>query len=291
MIAVNNVTKQYSLGAPPALEDVTVNFENGKIYGLLGRNGAGKTTLINLMTGRIAPGSGSIEIDGARAFDNDDAQEKIFCMTEKGSYHPEMKVTECVKWAKRFYPNFDCAYAETLLERFGVDKKKRIRALSTGYGSIVKLILTLASAAEVMIFDEPTLGLDASMREIFYRELLLRYETLENTVILSTHLIGEIESLLERVVIIDDGKILVDTDAESLSGRASVITGPREKVEAFTAGKKVLHTETMGGFAAVTVDEQLSDADKRAALSLGLEVSGAKLQEIFIKLTAKGEQK
>lgn len=289
MIKVTNVTKTYKKGAPPAIENVCLTFEKGKIYGLLGRNGAGKTTLINIITNRLFASGGEVTIDGLPAKENDFAQEKIFCMTEKGSYHSDLSAGACFTWAAAFYPGFDRAYAEKLAENFSLNLKKRIRMLSTGYGSIVKLIITLASNAPVMIFDEPTLGLDAGMRELFYRLLLEKYAEIGNTIIISTHLIGEIDSMLENIVIIDDGKIIVDSTAEELTARAYIISGPKEKAEAFASGKKTLHSQHIGSFAAITVDEKLTAESKKAAATLGLEVSGAKLQDIFIKLTTKPE--
>lgn len=291
MIEITNLSKVYGKDKKPAVDSVSLRFESGKIYGLLGRNGAGKTTLINLITNRIIPSGGSVKVAGLPAFENDAAQEHIFCMTEKGSYSAEMTGRAAIRWAAEFYPQFDKAYAARLAEKFAINLKKRISALSTGYGSILKLVLTLSSGADVMIFDEPTLGLDAGMREVFYGELIARYSDLGNTMILSTHLIGEIADMLERVVIINDGKIIVDDDVENLTRRAYVVSGKAAAAESFAEGKDILGRQNIGSMAALTIDGKLGKEEKAHAAELGLEISGAKLQDIFIRLTGATESK
>lgn len=291
MIEITNITKAYGSNMPPAVDNVSLKFERGKIYGLLGRNGAGKTTLINLITNRIIPTSGKITIAGLPAFENDFAQEHVFCMTEKGSYGSDTTGRQAIRWAAEFYPNFDRGYAMALIAKFKVDIKKRIRMLSTGYGSILKLILTLASGADVMIFDEPTLGLDAGMREMFYAVLLERYSELGNTMILSTHLIVEVADMLERVVIIDDGRIIVDDEVENLTQRAYVVSGKASEAEKFAAGKDIIGRQNIGSMTAITIDGKLTKEERTAAEKAGLEISGAKLQDIFIRMTGAKEAK
>lgn len=287
MIKIEGLTKRYAKGSAAAVDNATLNIEEGKIYGLLGRNGAGKTTLINLITNRLLPSEGSVTIDGMAAQENDNAQEKIFCMTEKGSYPADLRVCDCFYWAAQFYKGFDRKYAEELSKEFELDINKRLRALSTGYGSITKLIMTLASNAPYLVFDEPTLGLDAGMRELFYRKLLERYSETGGTYIMSSHYIVEIADLLEKVIIIDNGKIIINEDKEELVGSAYIISGTAKVAEAFAEGRKVLHRRHMGGFTSITIDEKLTSSARKEAEAVGLDVSGAELQDIFVKLTEK----
>lgn len=288
MIETKNLTMIYKEGTKPALSDASLQFEDGKIYGLLGRNGAGKSTLLNLITNRIFPTEGAVFVDGVNASENDHAQGKIFCMTEKSSYPADMRAARGFYWAKHFYPNFDMPYALELSAKFGLDTKKRVSALSTGYSSIYKLILSLASGAQHIIFDEPVLGLDAAMRELFYRTLIERFSQTEPTVIIATHLIEEVANILERVIIIDQGKILVDDDLDSVRMRAYAVTGPVAAVSKFSDGKKILGQENLGGYSAVTIDGKLSKDERAYAAQLGLQTSPASLQDIFVKLTSQG---
>ena len=169
-IEVKELTKYYKTNK--ALDCLNFTIEPGKIYGLLGRNGAGKTTLLNLMTGRIFPTEGEIRIDGENVHENDKVLGSIFYMTEKNLYPVEERVKNILKWSRQFYPKFDMEYARDLADKFGLDTNKKVKNLSTGYTSIFKAVTALASNADIILFDEPVLGLDANHRDMLYKELL-----------------------------------------------------------------------------------------------------------------------
>ena len=283
IIHIESVSKTY--GATRALQDVSLMLEGDKIYGLLGRNGAGKTTLIKIITNKLFADSGRVLIDGQSACENDRAQAKLYCMTE-GNVHPwNMKVREGFRWALEFHPRFDSDYALVLAERFDLEMDKQIKDLSSGYSSVFKLILTLASNAPVIIFDEPVLGLDAAHRELFYRELIASYSANPRMVIIATHLIDEVADLLEEVIILKKGRIALAEPVDSILKRAYSVSGDSEKVDAFSRGKNVIHEEAIGKFKAVTIFQQRENGDKARMQELGLELIPARLQHVFINLT------
>jgi ABC-2 type transport system ATP-binding protein len=282
-IEIKHVTKSY--GRVTALKDVSITIEDGKISGFLGRNGAGKTTLLNIITNRIFADDGRVWIDGEPAVENDRAQAKIFYMTEKTFYPMNMRVRDVFKLTRGFYPHFDVAYASALSDRFGLETGKKIGALSTGYESIFKLVLTMASNAPVLFFDEPVLGMDANHRDLFYRELLALYSASPRTVLLSTHLIEEAAGLLEKVIIIQEGRILMAQPVEEMLELAYTVSGSQENVDRYIAGKRVIRQEALGRYKAATVYQQRSGADRAALAQLGLDLSPARLQELFISLT------
>ena len=282
-IEIKNVSKAY--GKTIALQNVTATIADGKISGLLGRNGAGKTTLLNILTNRIFADWGQVWIDGEPAAENDSAQAKLFYMTEKTLYPKEMRVRDAFQLTRNFYPQFDLGYAAGLAERFKLEPAKRIGSLSTGYQSIFKLILTLASNAALMIFDEPVLGLDANHRDLFYKELLAHYNASPQTVILSTHLIEEAAGILEEVLIIKEGQILTAQPVEELLRLAYTVSGSQEAVDRYAAGKKVVREEALGRFKAATIYQERSSADRDLLAQLGLDLTPARLQELIINLT------
>ena len=141
-IEIKNVSKQYKNVA--ALDNVTLTFAPGKIYGLLGRNGAGKTTLLNIIASRIFASAGSVTIDGENAVENMRVHDKIFCMSEQDLYSPALKVRDHFKWTARFYDGFDLERAHEIAALFGLDERKKFKALSKGYQSIFKLTIALA---------------------------------------------------------------------------------------------------------------------------------------------------
>lgn len=211
-IEVKELTMRF--GNITALDRVDLILEENRIYGLLGRNGAGKSTLLNVIGNRLYPSEGAVVIDGEIGMDNDRAQGKVYYMGEKNIYPEGTTVKQLFRWSKNFYPDFDMEYAFQLAGQFGLNPKKKLKGLSTGYLTIAKLIAALAANAPYTFFDEPVLGLDANHREMFYRELIHRYSEQPRTIVISTHLIEEIADIIEQVVIIKEGKILLDRPAE-----------------------------------------------------------------------------
>ncbi|MGG7214279.1 ATP-binding cassette domain-containing protein [Clostridium nigeriense] len=289
LIKVSNLTKEY--GKHKVLDDVSLTIEENKIYGLLGRNGAGKTTLLNLMTNRIFPTEGSIKIDDEDVIENSNVLGKIYFMTEQDLYPEGMKIKDLFKWSKEFYESFDMDYALNLSKKFGLNTNKKFKELSTGYSSICKIIITLSSGAEVLLFDEPVLGLDANHRDIFYKELVANYIDKPKTIILSTHIIEEVSEILEKVIIIKDGKVLGDKEVESLLGEAYLVSGAADKVEKYIESKKCINIESIAGFKAATIIGKLTDENKIQIRNLELETSKVELQKLFIHLTGEEEVK
>ena len=276
-IELKNLTKHYK--DTKALEDVTLTIEYGKIYGLLGRNGAGKSTMVNLISNRIFPTSGEIFVDGEPSIENDAALRKIFTMSEHNLLPVDKKFKDAVKIVSMFYPDFDKGYAFRLAQMFELDVKKKLMSLSTGYSSIAKLIIALASGADYIFFDEPVLGLDANHRELFYKLLIERYAETGSTFIISTHLIDECANLIEKAIIIDKGRLVTADDTERIMENSYTVTGPAELVDKYTAGKTVVGSDTVGGIKSAYVKGKPENVPQ------GLEISKASLQSLFIQMT------
>ncbi|QVK17520.1 ABC transporter ATP-binding protein [Mycoplasmatota bacterium] len=282
-IVVHSLTKQY--GDIVALNDVNLKLEPNKIYGLLGRNGAGKSTLLNLMTNKLFPTSGEILIDDESVIENDCVLNKIFYMVEKNLFPLGYKIKEIFKWTKEFYPSFDLDYAKELCDKFGLDTKLKIKALSTGYLTIFKDILALASQAEILLLDEPVLGLDANHRDLLYKEIISNFIEHPKTILISTHLIDEVADILEEVIIIKEGNIIVQNSVEKLLMSAYRISGEASRVDEYLKNRKHVGAETMGKYKSTTVLEDIKDKDMKLINELDLEVSKAPLQKLFISLT------
>lgn len=279
-IELKNVTKKF--GATVALDNVSVTFEENKIYGLLGSNGAGKSTMLNLITNRLFADEGEVLIDGENNENNDNALSKVFMQGELNLYPDTMKVKDAFAQTKYFYPNFDEAYAKELAERFGLSLKKKIISLSTGYASIFRLIIALSVNAPYILFDEPVLGLDAVHRDMFYKILIEKYSETQSTIIISTHLIQEIANIIEHAVIIKDGKIIKDTEAETLTRGCYSVSGPAAAVEEFIKGKSVISSAGIGGLRTACIE-----GESPAKLPAGLEAGVVPLQDYFIALISK----
>lgn len=278
-IEVKNVTKNFADVC--ALRDVSLKFEENKIYGLLGRNGAGKSTLLNIITGRIFPDRGEVFLDGEKALENDNALQRIYMMSEKNYYPEGMKIRDVFRWTKEFYPNFDDAYARALAGKFKLNINKKVKSLSTGYGSIFKLVITLSSNAPYLLFDEPVLGLDANHRDLFYKTLIEKYTENPSTIVISTHLIEEVAGVIEDIIIIKNGEIIKNESRDELLSKSYTASGITSVIDRFITDKNVMGTDSLGGLKTAYV---LGDLDKNAVPD-GVEITKMDLQRLFIQLT------
>lgn len=283
-IELKNVSK--SFGGVHALSDVSLSFGGGRVYGLLGPNGAGKTTLLNIITNRLYADCGEVLIDGESAPGRDRALGKVYMMAEQNLFPDSMKVKAALKITADFIPSFDLELAMELAQKFGLPMNKKVKALSTGYSSIIRLVLALSAGTPYVIFDEPVLCLDAQHRDMFYRLLMEHCGGGGQTVILSTHLIQEAAPLIEHAVIIKGGKILRDASAEELTGAAHTVSGPAGLVDGYIAGRQVLNTTAIGGLKTACVE---GEPDSR--IPAGLEVSAMGLQDYFISLMNEEDAK
>lgn len=278
-IEIKNLSK--SFGDVQALDDVSLKFEQNKIYGLLGRNGAGKSTLLNMISSRQFPDSGQISINEASDYEKDAVQRNIYLMSEQNYYPETMKVKEIFKWSGEFYPNFDLAYAEDLAKQFNLDINKKVKGLSTGYSTIFKVIVALAVNAPYTLLDEPILGLDANHRDLFYQLLLENYEENPKTIVISTHLIEEVANMIEDIIIIKNGAILKNESCQELLSKGYTITGNASIVDQYIKDKNVIGQDVIGGLKSAYI---MGDVNGSSVPS-ELEVGKLDLQKLFMELT------
>lgn len=282
-IEVTGLTKRF--GKMLAVDDVSIRVGENQITGLLGRNGAGKTTLMQLITGQQFATSGSISVFGESPVENARVLRDVCFIKESQKYPEDFAPKHVFATAPLFFPRWDAELAEQLIDDFRLPLRRRIKKLSRGQLSSIGVIVGLASRAPLTLFDEPYLGLDAVARQVFYDRLLRDYAEHPRTVILSTHLIDEVSDLLEHVLLIDDGRIVMDETAENVRGSASAVAGPRSSVDAFVAGRRVLHRDDIGGLSSVTIPG-LGYDDRLAATAAGLEIVPVSLQQLIIRTTS-----
>ncbi len=283
VIEVDNLTKRYK--DTLALDGVTLSLDANRIYGLLGRNGAGKTTLMSIITAQSFATSGTAHVFGESPYENAHVLSRMCFVRESQQYPDDARARHALKSASLFFPNWDQTLADQLVEEFQLPMDRVIKKLSRGQLSAVGVIIGLASRAEVTFFDEPYLGLDAVARQIFYDRLLSDYAEHPRTIILSSHLIDEVANLIEHVIAIDSGRILIDENTDDLRSRAVSVVGDAAKVDAWAAGREVLHRESLGRVASVTVFGEVSDADRAAVADAGLDLTPVSLQQLIVRLT------
>jgi ABC-2 type transport system ATP-binding protein len=278
-ISVTGLTRRYR--DQVALDDVSLELGAGSITGLLGRNGAGKTTLLRILAGQEFPSAGSVQVLGAPPAENDQVLRRMVFVREDQAY-PDFKVGHALRAASWFYPNWDRELAGTLAGDFNLRPKKSVKKLSRGMRSALGITIGLAARAEVTLFDEPYAGLDAVARQIFYDRLLADYAEFPRTILLSTHLIDEAAALFERVVVIDQGRVVLEAAADGLRGVAATVSGPVLAVDEFTASRAVWNRRRLGSQASVVTVGPMDEAARAQARSLGLDLVPLTLQQLVV---------
>ncbi|AKL96575.1 ABC-type multidrug transport system, ATpase component [Clostridium aceticum] len=270
-----------------ALKDISFSLSQGKIYGLIGRNGAGKTTLLSLLASYQAPTSGKIKVGGEDPFENSKIMPHINFVYETDYGDEYEPVSAYFEFAERYRPNFDLDYAKELAALFKVPLDKPIKEFSSGMQSALNITLGLASRCAITIFDEVYLGMDAPSRQLFYKEVLEDQARYPRIMILSTHLVSEMEYLFDHVLILDHGSLLIDEAFDEIISRGASVTGNAKEVDAFVQYMNKLNTQQLGGTKSVMVYENIDDSIRLKAEKQGLEIGPVSLQELFIHLTEK----
>ena len=217
VLECRELTKKY--GKKEVLHSLNLKLEQGKIYGLIGRNGAGKTTLLSLLSAQNPGTQGEILLDGQKVWENQEALKHIYFSREinpNSTVYSGLKVKELLKIAAAYLPDWDKEMANSLIQLFHLDVKKRISKLSKGMTSMITIILALASKAEFTFLDEPVAGLDVVAREQFYRILLEEFTESGRTFVVSTHIIEEAADLFEEVIFLHEGEILLKENTQDL---------------------------------------------------------------------------
>lgn len=211
LLQLHHVTKKYKKHV--AIDDVTLSLPAGKIIGLLGPNGSGKTTLIKLMNGLLHPTTGDIVIDGYRPSVE---TKKIVSYLPDTSYLQEnMKIKDALTLFEDFYNDFSREKAEHLLEDLDLNPDEQLKNLSKGNKEKVQLILVMSRQAKLYILDEPIGGVDPAAREYILRTIINNYCE-DASVVISTHLIAEIEPILDEIVFLKEGKVILQGNADDI---------------------------------------------------------------------------
>jgi len=214
LVKINNLTKKYD--NKEVLKDINLTISSGKIIGLLGKNGAGKTTLIKLMNDLLTPTSGEITIKGNKI--GVETKKIVSYLPEKTYLNKHMRVYEVLDYFNDFYDNFDISKAKKLLKYLDLDINEKLSKMSKGMQEKVCLILVMSRNADLYILDEPLGGVDPATRDYILDTILSNFND-NASVIISTHLISDIERILDEVIFIDKGKIILHEDADKLRNK------------------------------------------------------------------------
>jgi ABC-2 type transport system ATP-binding protein len=206
-----------SFGRKKVLEGFDLTVESGRVYGLLGLNGEGKTTLARILMGIIPPDGGEIFFKGRRIAYGQSAYKRDFgYVPEDPFFYEDMTVRGLLDFNGRFYPKWDRKRAAADLERFTLDPKARVGTLSRGQKLKLGLAVALAAAPDFLILDDPTSGLDVPTRQDFLRDVIRELAASGTTVLFASHLVHELERIVERLLVLSGGRLILDEDFDKV---------------------------------------------------------------------------
>ncbi|MBI3369735.1 MAG: ABC transporter ATP-binding protein [Burkholderiales bacterium] len=281
LIQAQGLTLRY--GRKLALDDVSFTVPKGRVVGLLGHNGAGKTSLMKALVGLVA-------CDGVLSVLGHAPRRERVTMLESMTYIPDVAVLP--RWARveqlitlmsGLHPNFSAERARALLRRTSVSLKDKVKSLSKGMVVQVHLALVAAIDARLMILDEPTLGLDLLSRKAFYEMLIDEWCDGERSVLISTHQVEEIESLLSDVLMLNEGKLVLSISLEEMDRRFVALSHDPSQAEAIAAAHPLLRYRVQGGSAAI-----FDGPPPEAVQALGQRMRPS-LVDLFVALTRAPE--
>jgi ABC-2 type transport system ATP-binding protein len=283
-IVTERLTKRYR--GTPALDNLDLRVAAGEVYGYLGPNGAGKTTTIRLLLGLHRPTSGRAQLFGVDAWrDPVTAHRRVAYVAGEPFLWPSLTGGETLEFLARLHGGTDVAYREELVDRFQLDTRKKIRALSKGNRQKVQLVAALATRADLLLLDEPTSGLDPLM-EMAFRSCIEEAKQRGQTIFLSSHILSEVEAVCDRVGILREGRLVDEgtlAELRHLGAQTVEVTfagpvpeiGPLPGVEVASAGANALRFEVSGGIGPLIA----ALADHPVATLTSREPS---LEEIFL---------
>ena len=274
MIEFISVTKKY--GSTTAVDNISLKIADSGIYCLLGRNGAGKTTLMKLASGHIAATGGKIIVDGKPVSTSRMPESVNFI--ESGSVQFNMKVSALIDAAAQLQDDFDRDFALEMAKRLELKPEKKFKQLSFGMKTMLTTIITLSNNSKVVLLDEPTLGFDAIMRDQFNSLLLESYTLKPRIIVVSTHLIDEIAKVTGRLIIIDNGGIIMEAGIDDIDEKAYTLSGSVEAIEPLLGNLNCIGKTKMGSVMAAHI------YDARIDPPSGVTIDRLSLQDFFISI-------
>ena len=284
VVECKDLTKKQ--GQLNALNDLSITIKENTITGLIGRNGAGKTTLLKILAGYWYETAGEVRVFNEKPFQSLFVSANAIYVDDQMSFSGRLTLADILKEANRFYPKWDAKLAERLFDYFSFQPNQIHIHLSKGKKSTFNMIIGLASRYALTMFDEPTTGMDASVRKDFYRALLKDYLAHPRTIIISSHHLEEIEDLLEDVLLIEQGKKYFHLSMDELKEYAVGLTGRTEIIEQWTANKEVIYSRQIGKDTTYCVAKR-DYIPLEQAKQLGIEVSSIAASDLCVYLTRK----
>lgn len=285
MIQVQQLSKAFD--GFPALTDLDLCVQKGSIYGLIGINGAGKTTILRLLSGVLIPDKGKILIDDAPIFDNEELKQRISLVQDDLYFPAGASLSDMGKFYRDSYVGWNEEKFNNLAALFALDQKKSIRSFSKGVKKQAAFILALSTSPDYLLLDEPIDGLDPVARKLVWKLIVDEVAEKQMTVLVSSHNLGEMESICDCVGIISDGKMRLEKELDAMKSKMNKVQvsfGDREFPEGLLDSLHILHRETKGSVELLIINERAGKIREvfEAEQPLLFDILPLTLEEIFI---------
>jgi len=286
---MNDVVKTISLsksfGSNHALSDMSLTVSENSITGLVGRNGSGKTTLMKILAGILDVTSGEALVFGEQPMDNMQVLNNLVYTYHDLAYDPNLTLKTILFSYRTMFPKFDALFADKLMKYFELSEKMKYKSLSQGMGSIFNFLCALSCRARLTMLDEPALGMDVAVRKSAYEILLRDFSEHPRTFIISSHLLSEIEGVLSDILLIEQGKVVMNSPIDEVQESAYRVDGSQSAIEAYTANKNVIARKTSELSCFAVVYEPCTDAVAESAKKAGLLISAVRAEDLCVYLT------
>lgn len=268
------------------IDQLSFTLKEKKITGLIGRNGAGKTTLLKMIAGYWRPSDGELLVFNENPYHSLTVAANTIFIDDQLVYPDSFGLKEILQQCARFYPNWNVELADQLFTYFGFESRQRHHKLSKGNKSTFNMIIGLAARCQLTIFDEPTTGMDVAVRRDFYQALLHDYIAYPRTILLSSHLLQEIETILEEVILMKEGSTHLHLAMDELKDYAIGLQGDRASIHTWCSQKNILFEKEYGTNTVYVVVQNNFTEDEQAELQAnGIKLLPVSSDDLCIYLT------
>ena len=288
MITATNIHKKFD--NIEAVKDISVNIKNGEVFGLIGTNGAGKSTFLRMVCGVLKPDSGEILVDGKSVYENNEVKRELFYISDEQYFLPNSTPIDMAKFYSDYYAQFDMARFVEMLEKFQLEKKRKISTFSKGMKKQLSVLLGICANTKYMLCDETFDGLDPVMRQAVKSIFAGELESRDFTPIIASHNLRELEDICDSVGILHQGGVLMQKDLEEMKlniHNVQCVFAAPEDEEAALSGLEIVKSEKRGSLNTLTVRGKIDEI--MAAVNLHnpifVESIPLTLEEIFISET------
>lgn len=268
-----------------AIDNLDIDISTNSITGLIGKNGSGKTTLMKLLAGQLDVTSGEIHVFCEPPMDNLKVLKNLIYTVHNYDYAKGLNLLSIISDYKQMFDSFDMEFATKLLKYFELKPTLKYHHLSQGMASVFNFICALSCRTKLTMFDEPILGMDVSVRKAVYEILLRDYTEHPRTIIISSHLISEIEGIISDIIFLDNGKLVIQDSIENIRESVYRVDGTKNNLDHFLEGKDVIYTKTgaMSNYAILrgSITDLIVNESKR----LYLDLSQVRVEDLFFYLT------